>query len=110
MSQGFCKECYYLNITEEEQNKIKNQLKGKYYPDHICLKHDMKLHHMEYGVNYHPEIPKCDKCLLAYGYFYSRKLKNSFGKPAAVFVCTAKWDYNDKKREFGMRLAYSPLY
>lgn len=86
MSQGFCKECAYLNITEDEQNQIKNQLKGKYYPDHICLKYDMKLYHLAYGVNWHPEIHKCEKCPLAYGYVYSRHVKNSFGEPAVIFI------------------------
>jgi len=78
MFQGFCKNCYYLSITEDEQNKLKPK------PYHICLKHNLKLYHMVYGVNWHPEIPKCEKCLLAYGYVYSREVKNSFGEPAGI--------------------------
>lgn len=106
MSRGFCKDCAYLNITEHEQN----QLKGKSYPDHICLKYDVKLHHMVYGVNWHPEIPKCDKCLLTYGYVYSRYVKNSFGEPAVIYNNPGSYIDKNEMHRLAERRAFLPLW
>jgi hypothetical protein len=51
---SFCSElCGYLNYTEEEQNKLKNK------PNHICLKYNKRLKHLQY----HPKIVRCDECI-----------------------------------------------
>jgi len=105
MFQGFCKNCYYLSITEDEQNKLKPK------PYHICLKHNLKLYHMVYGVNWHPEIPKCGECLLAYGYVYSREVKKSFGEPAVIYINIGS--YLDTERDLlnrpGARYEFLPF-
>ncbi len=85
MSQGFCITCAYLSITEKEQDEIRPK------QDHLCKKYNIKLYHMRYGVNWHPEIPKCDKCLLVYNYIYSSDIKNSFGEPGVVYVNPGSW-------------------
>ncbi len=92
MSRGFCKNCSYLNITEDEQTK----LKGKGYPDHICQKYNVKLYHMAYGVNWHPEIHKCEQCLLTFNYVYSREVKNSFCEPRVIYINPGSYLDNNK--------------
>ncbi len=85
MGNGFCKNCTYLSITEEEQSKLSTN------PDHICKKYNVKLYHMKYGVNWHPEIPKCDECKLAYNYIYSSNVRNSFGEVSVIFINPGSW-------------------
>lgn len=80
MIHGFCKTCAHLSITEEEQSKLKSG------PDHICKRYNKRLYHMQYGTNWHPEIPKCDECLLTSNYVYSSEIKNSFGEPAVIYI------------------------
>jgi hypothetical protein len=75
MKPGFCGKCCYLSITEEEQNKLKPK------PDHICNKFNIKLYHF----NYHPNILRCNRCLLVPGLVYSNVVKNSFGEPGVVY-------------------------
>lgn len=75
MNPGFCGECCYLSITEEEQNKIRPT------PEHICNKYNVKLYHLIY----HPKILRCNQCVLHPGLIYSDVIKNSFGEPGIVY-------------------------
>jgi len=67
---------------------------------------------MACGVNWHADIPKCEKCLLTYGYVYSREVKNSFGEPAAIYINPGS--YMDRKLDFlnlfGARYEFSPFF
>jgi hypothetical protein len=48
--------CKWLNVTEEEQNRILiNSGKDIH---HVCLKYERDLHHL----SDHPKLHKCDEC------------------------------------------------
>lgn len=70
----------------------------------------MKLHHMAYGVNWHPEIPKCDRCLLTSGYVYSRHVQNSFGEPAVIYINPGSYLDKNEFTRLGERREYPPFY
>lgn len=58
MSNEYCpRDCKYLNITEEEQQKFKNDLPDE-YRYHKCLKYDARLWHLLA----HPDLYKCEEC------------------------------------------------
>jgi len=53
----FCDNCEFLNITEEEQDKLSNIV--GYKLNHICKEYGTKLYHNDY----HPNIVRCDECI-----------------------------------------------
>lgn len=75
MKLGFCGECCYLSVTEEEQNEIRPK------PEHVCNKYNVKLYHL----TYHPRLLRCYQCVLHPGLIYSDVIKNSFGEPGIVY-------------------------
>ncbi len=84
MKPGFCGECYYLSITEKEQDKLKPK------PEHICNKFNVKLYHFIY----HPKILRCNRCLLVPERVYSSEVTNSFGDPGVIVervICGQKY-------------------
>jgi len=52
----YCDKCRFLNVTEEEQNKIK--LNDNQLTKHYCLLFNQMLFHREY----HPKIPRIEEC------------------------------------------------
>ena len=56
-----CNNCKHLNITEAEQNIIK-QRDGT-YPPHICTKYNQRVLHRATNKIHNEYIYPCDKCL-----------------------------------------------
>ncbi len=59
---AYCDECRHLNITEEEQDRIKSIRKHNTpisLQGHFCIKYGKKVQHG----HAHPEIYKCKECL-----------------------------------------------
>lgn len=57
MTNEYCPmTCNYLNITEWDQNQLKNST-GETIR-HMCLKYDQPLYHMLA----HPNLYKCEEC------------------------------------------------
>jgi len=52
----YCNRCRFLNVTEEEQNKIK--LNDNQLTKHHCILFNRVLFHREY----HPNIPRIEEC------------------------------------------------
>ena len=52
----YCDKCRFLNVTEEEQNKIK--LNDNQLTKHYCLLFNQMLFHKDY----HPKIPRIEEC------------------------------------------------
>lgn len=58
MTSEYCpRECPYLNITEENQQKFKTDLPDEFRV-HICLKYNARLWHLLA----HPDLYKCNEC------------------------------------------------
>ena len=55
---------------------------------------------MTHGIYWHPEINKCDKCLLTYNYIYSPNIKNSFGEPGVIYVNLDSWIDGPYREEY----------
>jgi hypothetical protein len=52
----YCDNCRFLNVTEEQQNKIK--LNDNQLTKHYCLLFNQMLFHKDY----HPKIPRIEEC------------------------------------------------
>ena len=55
----YCNSCAFLNIDEDEQNRIKKE-SGILYP-HICLKYMIRVKHYPYREPYIHPYEKCNK-------------------------------------------------
>ena len=56
----YCGSCDYLSYTEKEQ-EIQEELTGR-KPDHYCYRYEVKLWHMDSGLDHSPKIVKDSKC------------------------------------------------
>ena len=55
---NFCKDCKYIEPTEEEQNYIFRKTRQK--PDHFCKKYNKRIMHKEH----HPDLLKLNECTI----------------------------------------------
>ena len=56
-----CNNCEHLNITEAEQNFIKQR--GNTFVPHICTKYNQRVLHRATSKIHNEYIYPCDKCL-----------------------------------------------
>lgn len=58
MADMVCNDCDFLNITEDEQNKLKRST-GTIF-QHFCIKYNKRVIHAPYS---EPLIHPCDDCI-----------------------------------------------